>query len=316
MIPYGSSRYIPPDEPPYILDVPRQTITFNLQAVSGKQPPNPPVISGDQTVTTGQLESYSFVATDPDSDTIAYDVDWDNNGTVDQRLPAVDFIPSGTSQSQAKSWVTTGTKTFQARTRDVDGLLSTWTTYTVTVVDGVTIASCSASPSTITAGQSATWSATVSGGAAPYSYRWAGTDGVTGSGTTLTQTYLLSGNKSVTLTVTDAVGAVTTKTCGVLVVNSGTPPPNPPPGSDNDDNDVDISVNKPLVRKGEEVTITWDTGTDDPASCVIVPYPGGAVNASTGTVSVVVNNATLYYLICPNGTDSVQIRVLPTIQES
>ncbi len=72
-------------------------------------------------------------ASDPDSDTIVYGIDWDTNGVVDQWLPVSGSVASNTLLNATKSWSTTGIKTFQALTKDSKGALSTWAIHTLTL---------------------------------------------------------------------------------------------------------------------------------------------------------------------------------------
>lgn len=99
-------------------------------------PPTDPTITGPTARYVSQNGTYTFTSTDPDGDLIYYEVDWDNNGTVDQRLPSGPGtleVASGVSQSQANNWAGPGVKTFQARTTDSNTLISEWTPYSVTV---------------------------------------------------------------------------------------------------------------------------------------------------------------------------------------
>jgi hypothetical protein len=77
--------------------------------------------------------------------------------------------------------------------------------------------SCSASPSPATVNQPVTWSAVVTGGTAPYSYSWSGTN-FTGNPTSnpYVHTYGTTGSKNAQVTVTDSGGV--TATCPVTTV--------------------------------------------------------------------------------------------------
>ena len=124
---------------------------------STNQPPSAPTISGPTTGIPSTNYTYNFRSTDPDGDTLYYEIDWDNNGSVDQRLPASGYISSGTTQSANNNWLGTGTKTFQAKATDVKGDASGWTSYTVIISadtsscpNGATDAACTPAP-TVTA---------------------------------------------------------------------------------------------------------------------------------------------------------------------
>jgi len=65
-----------------------------------------------------------------------------------------------------------------------------------------------------------TFDASASGGTQPYSYRWDFGDGSTGSGQSVSHSYLLPGSYTVTLTVTDANGQSVTTSQTITVLTS------------------------------------------------------------------------------------------------
>ncbi|MES3004914.1 MAG: GBS Bsp-like repeat-containing protein [Patescibacteria group bacterium] len=96
--------------------------------------PNVPTISGSTSGYPDTSYTYTFSATDAQSDTVRYGVDWNMDGTADEWLPAgVSYVSSGTSRNTTYSWTTTGAKTFRALTQDAPGLNSAWTNYSVTI---------------------------------------------------------------------------------------------------------------------------------------------------------------------------------------
>jgi hypothetical protein len=120
--------------PPYQLPVPSDSIAYPLTAVSAaNNPPAAPTITGPTTGQVGTSYNYTFTSTDPDSNTIRYAVDWNNDGTIDQYLPSSGYVSSGTAQSQTMQWGTAGTYKFQAKAQDSLGAFSGWTSYTVTI---------------------------------------------------------------------------------------------------------------------------------------------------------------------------------------
>jgi chitodextrinase len=78
-----------------------------------------------------------------------------------------------------------------------------------------------------TAGQSLTFTGAFSGGTGPYTYAWDFGDGSTGSGVSPSHVYSASGNYTVKVTVTDAVGRTSVQTQVVTVGASSMPPGQP-----------------------------------------------------------------------------------------
>lgn len=110
--------------------------------ISIKDPPTPPIITGSVQVAAGTNNDYSFVSTTTvqpqkgKADNIIYQVDWDNNGTVDSTIPTTGNVVSGLAQTASKNWVTPGVYTFQIRAQNAkDNSLSAWSPYTVDVKD-------------------------------------------------------------------------------------------------------------------------------------------------------------------------------------
>jgi len=76
---------------------------------------------------------------------------------------------------------------------------------------------CYADPSSIATNQPITWSVEVTGGMAPYRYSWTGSDGLTGSQSSVTKYYSTSGDKSAIVSVTSADGRTGTRACSNAV---------------------------------------------------------------------------------------------------
>ncbi len=72
---------------------------------------------------------------------------------------------------------------------------------------------CYADPVNATINQPITWSTEVTGGVAPYTYSWTGSDGLSGSGSSIIKIYGTSGQKSAIVTVTSADGKTGTRAC-------------------------------------------------------------------------------------------------------
>lgn len=122
----------------FSLNVPQQTIIYNLNAVApplANTAPTPPTITGPQNGYSKIEYTFNFKATDPDKDKIRYAIDWNNDGKIDQWLPSAGTVNSGTSQSASKIWWQIGTKKFRAKTFDEQGNASAWTTHTIILTD-------------------------------------------------------------------------------------------------------------------------------------------------------------------------------------
>ncbi len=76
---------------------------------------------------------------------------------------------------------------------------------------------CSATPTTATVGTSIAWSSLASGGGAPLTYSWSGTNGLSGNLSSVNKIYTSSGTKRGTITVTDASGTEEEAECEVQI---------------------------------------------------------------------------------------------------
>jgi uncharacterized repeat protein (TIGR01451 family) len=106
------------------------------------------------------------------------------------------------------------------------------------------VVSCSANPSSLKIGDTATFTANVSGGNGAYSYSWTGTDGLSGSSRIASKSYSTEGGKSATVTVTSD-GQSRSATCSTSVYKQQNPALH-----------VSCSVNSSQVRRGDTVTYT------------------------------------------------------------
>jgi hypothetical protein len=151
---------------PYSLPVPATPVSFSFTAVSNNNPPVAPTVTKPGSCTTTVPGTYSFSATDPDGDTIRYGVDWNNDGIVDEWVPATGYVTSGTSQPKTHIFSTVGTNSFQVLTQDSNGANSGWTGSSISCAAPVQppIAVLTASPGSITAGGSSTLAYTCTNG--------------------------------------------------------------------------------------------------------------------------------------------------------
>ncbi|OGG56667.1 hypothetical protein A3D71_03455 [Candidatus Kaiserbacteria bacterium RIFCSPHIGHO2_02_FULL_55_20] len=100
-------------------------------SVAAQLPPAAPTITGPTSGITKTSYTYTFRSTDPDSDTLRYAIDWDNNGSIDEYVPALGYVPSGTTSSTSHSWNSSNTQTFKALAQDSNEATSGWASYTV-----------------------------------------------------------------------------------------------------------------------------------------------------------------------------------------
>jgi len=89
--------------------------------------PNPPLITGEQRGTAGEVYDYTFQSTDPDDSPIYYLIEWENNASTSW----LGMYPSGHELTLSYSWDEKGTYNIRAKTKDVYGAESDWSVLTV-----------------------------------------------------------------------------------------------------------------------------------------------------------------------------------------
>jgi hypothetical protein len=87
---------------------------------------------------------------------------------------------------------------------------------------------CYADPSSAERNQPVTWTAEVTGGAAPYTYSWTGSDGLSGTGASVIKYYPTSGTKTAIVTVTSADGRSGIRACTTPLTVRGAAAPAAP----------------------------------------------------------------------------------------
>jgi hypothetical protein len=320
------------------------------------QAPNPPTVThptGSAPPSTNT--TFTIAGSDPDNDTVFYEIDWDNDGTYDATSASV---PSGTAVSAVHNWSVTGSQTFKARTVDIGGLRSTWTTHTITISDSPTPPATSSKPNfnlpiisytpsagfNLTTGMydsvEVTFQTTNNGGsdtAASANYRFQFDRGSNGYEVNTTGSLgLLNINQSVSRTETvsgtipfgsnrirvfvDSGNSVdeSDESDNVRILDFTLGPPNP---------SLDISADRLLVRSGEKITLTWNTNVIFPMTCQIFG-PGittinfdPSVNGATGSQqSGQINAKSVFTFSCvvagTTFTDTVTIETQGVIEET
>jgi len=125
----------------------------------------------------------------------------------------------------------------------------------------------------VVAGQTATWTATISGSPTP-SISWSGDEGLSGSGTTATVTYTTDGTKTGTVTAT-ASGSSTSVSCSDIVISvSLTPAPTPAPTAT-------LTVDSSSITSGDSTNLNWSS--TDATSCTGTNFD--TASATSGSVS-------------------------------
>ena len=305
------------DWSPLQIGIPAQTISFNLVAYNPNQPPTPPTITGPGGLINTSLP-FSFTATDPESNPIAFLIDWNNDGVGDQWSSARwsgSWTSSGGSATVAYAWSSLGTKTFQARTMDSGGNYSGWAQHTITVVapdlisENLTVSSgpyFAGSSIALSAGvRNISTTATPSGFSDNFSYRW-GTTGwnnlsYTGKGV------LVGGGFS------PDTNTFTPTQSGTLYIQHCVDSYNNVPESSEANCTVSapLTVTKPTgnltvespINVNTKADISWNTS--DTSNCTLhIDEPAGVdawtVSASGSKESKILYRPTTYTLTCPN----------------
>jgi hypothetical protein len=142
--------------------VPNEVVPFSFNVVnSANQAPNAPTITGPSTGDTGTSYSFTFQATDPDGDQVAYEIDWLNSGSASGRAPTSGYVNSGTSRTSSYSWSNPGSQVLRARTIDANGAVSAWTSHTISLsnppVDSMSGTGCVIASGESTCNGQASW---------------------------------------------------------------------------------------------------------------------------------------------------------------
>jgi hypothetical protein len=106
----------------------------------------------------------------------------------------------GLSSSASKVYTVAGTKS--ASVLVTSGSQSKSVNCSNTVNVSSVTATCTPSPASQGIGQNVTWTVVPSGGTGSYNYSWSGSDGLSGSGASVTMPYVTAGTKSASVTVT------------------------------------------------------------------------------------------------------------------
>lgn len=113
------------------LPIPTQTISYPITitpAGEENDAPFTPTVRSNGACVVNAPHTISFSTIDPDGGNVRYAIDWNNDGTADQFVPASGYVASGISQSASRTFATAGEKTVKVRAIDEDGNTSGWAT--------------------------------------------------------------------------------------------------------------------------------------------------------------------------------------------
>jgi len=96
--------------------------------IESNAPPNEPSIEGPTNGEAGTVYGYHFAGIDPDNNPVRFFIDWGDGTTYETR-----WCASGESTGRGHSWAEDGTYIIKAKTQDVLGLESNWSTMEVTM---------------------------------------------------------------------------------------------------------------------------------------------------------------------------------------
>jgi hypothetical protein len=121
----------PIEREPYRLQVPAQSTSciINVEPapeVPTTPPQRPNLAAAAGACVVGQAYAISMTATDPDGDKVRYLIDWNNDGSADQFVPASGYVNSGAPQTASKTFASAGSKTVRVRAQDDKGASSAW----------------------------------------------------------------------------------------------------------------------------------------------------------------------------------------------
>lgn len=204
------------------------------------------------------------------------------------------------------SWVSVATET------NYDNNCGPWTSITVGTAQSPAL-SCSVSSSNISPGQSVTYSANPSGGAAG-PYTWTAADGGSfGTGATASRTLSTPGIYAMNVdTSSTAVSYCPNVTVTANYCMAGSA-------------NLTITAAPERVRAGQSTTLSWNASNvpGDGASCTVsgpgVSWTSGVSAAPScsisGSTSVTISSQSTYTITCGGETKSVVVNVIPKIIE-
>ncbi len=124
------------------------------------------------------------------------------------------------------------------------------------------IGSCSITPTNTETGKAVVWTASASGGTGNISYSWSGTEGLSGSGTSVSKTYTTEGVKTGSVTITSGTQSIT-RNCTTVIENEAEENLNVSCIPNGDEYEIDERVTWQAIVSGGNGSYTYDwSGTD------------------------------------------------------
>jgi len=170
--------------------------TFEVSVtVVGDTPANPPSIVGDASCYPDESYAMTVSASHSAGLNVYYDIDWDSNGSIDERVPATGYVAAGVAQNISHTW--SSTVSLKVRATDTSGAASAWTSYSAACAPDSTL-SISANPVLVPANGSSviTWTSNEMDSCSVSGTNGDSWNGLTGSQTTSVlsdeETYTLS----------------------------------------------------------------------------------------------------------------------------
>jgi hypothetical protein len=176
---------------PYDVPFGSRTISYSLTGVNPNTPPTDPrVVPNPLNGTTQVNYPFTLTTTDAENDRIRFNIDWNNDGRVDQQQPALGFS-SSLSQSVSRTWNVPGIYNFKVQAEDENGGLSGWTTAVANIALAVPTGLTATPNGACGSGSiSVSWNSVT--GATSYTLRDGTTDIYTGNSTSFAHTGLAS----------------------------------------------------------------------------------------------------------------------------
>lgn len=169
------------------------------------------VSPGSESIQTGQSVNFNAYTSGGSG---GYTYTWYQDGAI---------VQEGTLSSYSATFSTSGTYSVYVYVSDSDGNHAQSSTDSIKVENPQLSVSIQPGSETISAGNSVTFTSSISGGSGTYSYTWNIDGSPVGSSSQLTHTFSSQGTYSISLTVEDSTGSSAMSTVSTITVGSSTP---------------------------------------------------------------------------------------------